>query len=370
MSTKITKIGITNNKISGRGGLPLFLRYVEQIGLYGLITGNIASQISGNSKGLQLQQFIKQIIAFFIDGTNMAISSFDQSKKDEGYASMLECKTDQMASSHQIKRYFGKLSCITDIVFNKILNELFIWRLCISRPQVIELGIDTMVMDNDYAVKREGSEVTYKRKKGFQPLHICWGTFLVDVVFRKGSAHSNHGTDYTDRVRSVVNLIRKRYSRDVPIVLCADSGFADQKAYDLFEQDLHIHYITTGKLYNDITEYVKDLPIDAFGKISKDKAVWQFAEFASRLKSWSKFRRCIFTRLHRDDSGQYVMEFGKPDNIIYTNIGNCPVADKRLRAAGGKEWFEAKTIKFFLHKEGKKKKNQYIEMLNEHKWYN
>ena len=68
-------------------------------------------------------------------------------------------------------------------------------------PQVIELGIDTMVLDNDQAVKREGSEVTYKRKKGFQPLHICWGTFLVDVIFRKGSAHSNHGTDYTDRVR-------------------------------------------------------------------------------------------------------------------------------------------------------------------------
>lgn len=83
MSTKITKIGITNNKISGRGGLPLFLRYIEQIGLYGLITGNISSKNLGNRKGLQLQQFIKQIIAFFIDGTNMSISSFDQSKNDE-----------------------------------------------------------------------------------------------------------------------------------------------------------------------------------------------------------------------------------------------------------------------------------------------
>ena len=71
--------------------------------------------------------------------------------------SLLECKTDQMASSHQIKRFFGKLSCITGFVFNKILNELFIWRLHISSPQVIELGINTMVLDNDGAVKREGS---------------------------------------------------------------------------------------------------------------------------------------------------------------------------------------------------------------------
>jgi hypothetical protein len=65
MSTKITKIGITSNKISGRGGLPIFLRYVEQIGLYGLITGTVSSQILRNRKGLQLQQFVKQIIAFF-----------------------------------------------------------------------------------------------------------------------------------------------------------------------------------------------------------------------------------------------------------------------------------------------------------------
>jgi hypothetical protein len=352
MSTKITKIGITSNKISGRGGLPLFLRYVEQIGLYRLISGTISSLISGNRKGLQLQQFVKQIIAFFIDGTNMAISGFDQSKEDEGYASLLEYKTDQMASSHQIKRFFGKLSYITSFVFNKILNELFIWRLHISSPQVIELGIDTMVMDNDGAIKREGNEVTYKRKKGFQPLHICWGPFLVDVIFRKGSAHSNHGTDYTDRVRSVVKLIRKRYSGDVPIVICADSGFADQKAYEVFEQELHIHYITTGKLYNDVIEYVKDLSYDTFDTISKDKAIWQFTEFAGKLKSWSKFRRCIFTRLLRDQAGQYTMDFGKPNSIIYTNIGNCPDADAKLREVGGSDWFEAETIVRKSHQRG------------------
>ncbi len=110
-------------------------------------------------------------------------------------------------------------------------------------------------------------------------------------MFRKGSAHSNHGNDYITRVKSVVKLIRERYSRNVPIVLCADSGFADQKAYDVFERELHIHYITTGKLYNDVTEYVQDLSTDTFGKISKNEAIWHFVEFANRLKSWTKFRR-------------------------------------------------------------------------------
>ena len=210
-----------------------------------------------------------------------------------------------------------------------------------------------MVLDNDGAAKREGCEPTYKRKKGFQPLHISWGPFLIDVMFRKGSAHSNHGTDYTDRVRSVVKLIRKRYSPEVPIVLCADSGFADQKAYMEFEGELGIHFITTGKLYEDVKGYVRKIPKEAFDELAKDRAVWEYVEFGNKMKSWGKFRRCIFTRLQRDATGQLVMDFGKPDNIIYTNIGNCPEADIRLRAAaGGERYFEAGTIVERSHQRG------------------
>lgn len=352
MGTKITKIGITNDKISARGGLPLFLRYVQQIGLYKLISGMFQELLVTNNKGLQLQSFLKQIIAFLIDGTNVAISSFDDHKKDTGYAAMLEYRPQQLASSHQVKRYFAKLSGISNLVFNKILNELFIWRLHIVKPSIIELGIDTMVLDNDGATKREGNEVTYKRKKGFQPLHICWGPLLIDVLFRKGSAHSNHGTDYIDRVSAIVKLIRKRYAKYVPIVLLADSGFADQKAYQVFENDLYVHYITTGKLYADVKDYVDALAGESFGAITKQKVLWHYTEFASKLKSWTKFRRCIFTHLYRDGSGQYMMNFGKPDNIIYTNIGNCPIADERLRQAGGGHYFEAETIVRKSHERG------------------
>ncbi len=46
------------------------------------------------------------------------------------------------------------------------------------------------------------------------------------------------------------------------------------------------------------------------------------------------------------------MNFGKPDSIIYTNIGNCPQADERLRAAGGHHYFEAQTIVKKSHERG------------------
>jgi len=352
MGAKITKIGVTNDKITARGGLPLVLRYIEKIGLYSLISNNIISLFTTNNKGLQLLQFLKQIFAFFIDGTNMSISGFDAKKKDEGYASLLECKTSVLASSHQIKRFFAKIAFLPNGIYCKILHELFIWRLQIEKPNIIELGIDTMVMDNDSSEKREGNEPTYKKVKGFQPLHICWGPYLIDVLFRKGSDHSNHGTDYIDRVRAVTNLIRKRYSKDVPIVLSADSGFADQKAYDVFEQDIKIHYITTSKIYSDVKKYAQELPGNVFGEYSKNKAKWVFVEFGNKLKSWDKFRRCILTKLSRDEKGQYIMDFEKPDSLIYTNIGMNKEIDDKLIAAGGERYFKAETIIEKSHERG------------------
>jgi hypothetical protein len=352
MAAKITKIGVTNDKISGRGGLALVLRYIERTRLYDLVSGVILPKIIVSSKGLQLQQFLKQILACFFDGTDMSMAGFDAKKNDQGYASVLENKGSQMASSHQMKRFFAKLSIIPNKLFRYILHELFVWRLKIEKPKVIILGIDTMVMDNDSSKKKEGCEPTYKQKKGFQPLHICWGPYLIDVMFRKGSAHSNHGTDYIDCVTDIVKLIRTKYSQDVPILLVADSGFCDQKSFENFEDKLKIHYITTGKIYDDVKDYVEALPVADLSEFGKNKAIWKFAEFGNKLKSWKRFRRCIFTKLHLDQKGQYLLEIGKPDSIIYTNIGMCKEADDKLLAVGGQKYFEPEFIIAQSHARG------------------
>ena len=349
MTAKITKIGITNDKISGRGGLLFILRYIEKIEIYGLISDVILKKIKVNPKGLQLQQFLKQIFACFFDGTDMSMTGFDTKKNDQGYAAVLENKSFEMASSHQMKRFFAKLSIVPNQLYRLILHRLFIWRLRIEKPRIIILGIDTMVMDNDSSRKREGCETTYKHKKGFQPLHICWGPYLIDVTFRKGSAHSNHGSDYIDCVTDIVKLIRSEYSKQVPIVLCADSGFSDQVAYDCFEKTLNIHYVVTSKIYPNIKEYLKDLSPEGFGEFHKSKAIWKYVEFGSKLSSWKQFRRCIFTKLHMDQNGQYILDIEKPDSIIYTNIGMCREADDNLRTAGGQKYFETENIIALSH---------------------
>ena len=55
-------------------------------------------------------------------------------------------------------------------IFRRALKQMFIWRLKMERPPVINLTLDTMVMDNDEAEKRHGVQPTYKKVKGFQPV--------------------------------------------------------------------------------------------------------------------------------------------------------------------------------------------------------
>ncbi len=59
MKTKINKISPTNDKLSSRGGLSLFLEYIENTKLYELISSVILPKLSLGNKGLRLKQFLK-----------------------------------------------------------------------------------------------------------------------------------------------------------------------------------------------------------------------------------------------------------------------------------------------------------------------
>lgn len=352
-SAKINKIEITNDVISGRGGLALFMRYVEQTQFYNLVQ-NVLGHIKTSKKGLSLFQFIKQMIAFIINGTYMSIASFDKYKQDTGYTALLENKSEEMASSHQIKRFFRKLmnNRISNAIYRKILHELFVWRLKLEQPAIIILGTDTMVLNNDDALKREGVEPTYKKKKGFQPLHISWGCYLIDVLFRSGSKHSNHGKDLINCITDVVTLIRNRYNQDIPIILVADSGFFDQKNFEYFETELGIFYIITGKMYEDIKQYLNQIDFNVYRKFNNN-GIWSYFEFGNTLKSWKKFRRAIFTTLATDEQGQFCLEFVKTDMLLYTNIGLDDKMTQQLIAAGGEQLLTADSIIAAAHQRGR-----------------
>jgi hypothetical protein len=94
---------------------------------------------------------------------------------------------------------------------------MFIWRLKTEKPDVIVLHLDTMVLDNDDAKVREGVNPTYKQVCGYQPLQINWGPYIIDMHFRSGEKHSNHGNDAKNAVRRIVKLIRECYDSKTQI---------------------------------------------------------------------------------------------------------------------------------------------------------
>jgi hypothetical protein len=223
--------------------------------------------------------------------------------------------------------------------------------LNLVKPEVVELGIDTMVMDNDEAKKREGVEPTYKKVKGFQPLQLTWERFIVDAIFRRGSEHGNHGDTVEWVVRHMVEEIRTKYRSDVPIIIKFDSGFFDQKLFALFEE-LGIGYIASGKLYYDIKDYVEKVDCAGWKQYRNKEQVWDYVEFMDRRGSWTESRRAIYCR-PRYEGIQQVLKFARPETILYTNLGMGQKIDELLVMAGNGDLIDAENVIGCAHARGR-----------------
>ena len=200
---KISRVEVTPDTLTGRGGLSLFVKYLSGIKIYGLFLDHF-SGIRKSLKGVAIWNIFKQIMCYFYDKTSRHLTYFDELKRDDGYHAVIENSEGEMLSSHQVKRFFKAFSWLSGGAFRKILKRLFIWRLQIEKPNVIKLTLDTMVMDNDEAKKRHAVQPTYKKVKGFQPLQLIWNHKIVDAIFRGGKKHSNYGN-------TAVNMITACY---------------------------------------------------------------------------------------------------------------------------------------------------------------
>ena len=61
-----------------------------------------------------------------MDGSSRHLSWFDHLKRDEGYTALLSCSEQDLASSHAVKRFFGKFSFVRVYLFRHLLQILFI----------------------------------------------------------------------------------------------------------------------------------------------------------------------------------------------------------------------------------------------------
>jgi hypothetical protein len=333
---KSTKNGIddvapANEALSGRGGLSLFVRYLTGIALFPHLE-RLFGSLRKSKKGQSVSEAFKQIFCFFVDGTSRHLVHFDQLSEDAGYSQTIETPMDAMLSSHAVKRFFGSFWWPRIYLFRRLLQKLFIWRLKLDKPEVVVLGIDVMVTDNDEAPKRHGVRPTYKKVKGFAPLQMTWGRFIIDAVFRSGDKHSNHSDTVQKMVEHVVRQIRKHYRADVPVVVRCDSGFYDQKVFDAFE-DLGIGYICAGRLVSDLKAFAEAVPRDGWKKYQDKRTVWEYIELGDKRGKWKKFRRAIYCR-KASENRQLLCEFARSHSVFHTNLGRGEKIDETLRTSG------------------------------------
>ncbi len=340
---------MTEDTLTGRGGVALFARYLSQINIYALLVEAFGS-IRRSEKGQPIWNIFKQIFCFFYDGTSRHLVYFDQLKRDEGYAAVMENTVEEMIGSHQVKRFFKSFSWLCGGMFRRILKQLFIWRLKIESPDKIELTIDLMILDNDEAVQRHGVEPTYKKVKGFGSLQILWNRKVVDAVFRGGSKHSNAGHTALKMVTELVDLIRRKYREEVPIMVRMDSGFFDKDNIAALDR-LNVGVICTGKVYDHVKEYVGGLPREGWKTYDNGHQEWEYIEFGYRYDSWKKYYRAIYTRPAYEGE-QRLLDFARPDNIIVTNLGVNPEVVRGWDAQMRKGLIGAESIVHSHHQRG------------------
>lgn len=348
----ISEVGITEDTLTGRAGLALFSRYIRNVGIFPHLE-RLFGPIRRSGKGQPVSALFQQVFCFLLDGTSRHLTHFDALKRDEGYARGIETEPEEMASSHAIKRFFYAFMWGRIWMFRRLLLWLFRWRLKRSKPEVVVLGLDTMVLDNDEAQVRHGCQPTYKKVKGFQPLQLTWGPFVVDALFRGGKKSGNAGDTAGKMVADLVAFIRKHYHEDIPIILRLDAGFFDQKLFRTFEK-LGIGYLCSGKLYDDIRDMARGMDPSQWSEYDNGHQLWQYFEFGDRRESWKKteWRRAFYTRPAYEDE-QRLLEFARPDGVIYTNLGQGARIDSLLETAGRAQWTEPEHVIELHHSRGR-----------------
>ena len=321
-SSPICKVETTSDTLSSRGGLSIVSQYLSQSGVLDLLEDTFG-YLRKSRKGLAVWKLFHQAICFFVDGTSRHLSSFDRIKKDPGYAATIQVAQQEMGSSHRIKRFFKLFPWTTGMVFRRILKDLFLWRLRIQHPDVIEIGIDTMVMDNDYAKKRHGVSPTYKKVKGFQPIQFTWEGMIVDAVFRSGKWHAMTRGTAKHMIEDLVKLIRSHYRQDVTILFKMDAGFYNKAYYKLCD-GLDVGFIASGKRYPAVKKHVGKSGTP-WRQFHNKEQIWDFMEFGFTVKKGSRFWRAFYTRPRCEEDGpQIQLEFIRPEQIILTNLGTNP----------------------------------------------
>jgi hypothetical protein len=103
----------------------------------------------------------------------------------------------------------------------------------------------------------------------------------------------------------------------------------------------------------DIKETVSGWPENDWRRFeSGKKDQWQYIEFGFRCGNWKRYRRAFYSRLMHDDNRQLYLPGQRPDNVIFTNIGQGQAVDWMLKAVYAGDYLTADGIIACYHNRG------------------
>lgn len=120
----------------------------------------------------------------------------------------------------------------------------------------------------------------------------------------------------------------------------------DQTIFDCCESE-QVGYLCGGKLYEDIKTLAAGFELAGWSRWERPGQSWQYVEWADRGGNWKRFRRVIYSRPLYENR-QMLLDFARPDNLIYTNLG----MGRRLDEALDPQWLSAAGIIATYHERG------------------
>jgi hypothetical protein len=314
-------IQATDDLLTARAGIAPFSQFLTQLGLPEMLADTFKEIRKESSNSASTKDIFASTLCWLMNGDSRHLTSFDHLVKEKGAAALFN--VDKIPSSHAMKRFLKSFHHGHEKKFRDHLASLFIRRLEAEAPNLVILGVDSMVMDNDDAECRHGVTPTYKNKKGYHPLQMTWGNMIIDGIFRSGS-RASHEYKYTKAmIKRMVRLIRKSQGPSVSIIIRLDAGYFDEKLLKYMDEELNVGFVVGGKLYSGFKGDIGNIPQDEenWGTHLSDQRSWKFTELGFKCKSWDKFYRAVLTQVESRKDGALFLEFARPTSLFLTNLG-------------------------------------------------
>ena len=121
--------------------------------------------------------------------------------------------------------------------------------------------------------------------------------------------------------------------------------------FRLFES-LDIGYVCGGRLTEGVKNYVKSVEASCFQRYENGRQTWDYLEFGDHPAAWERYRRAVFCRPRYEDR-QGLLEFSRPESVLYTNLGMGGRIDEELKAVGKQDWLGMEGIIGLYHGRGR-----------------